>query len=69
MKAKVWQETKAMSVAEIESKLREAKEQLFRMKFRHSSTPLKNGLVIRDLRRSVARYNTLLKEKASVTSK
>jgi large subunit ribosomal protein L29 len=69
MKAKVWQETKAMSVAELESKLREAKEQLFRMKFRHSSTPLKNGLIIRDLRRSVARYKTLLKEKAAVASK
>jgi large subunit ribosomal protein L29 len=69
MKAKVWQEIKVMTVAELEAKLRDAKEQLFRMKFRHSSTPLKNGLVIRDLRRSVARFTTLLKEKASATSK
>ncbi len=58
-----------MSLPELESKLRDSKEHLFRLKFRHSSTPLKNGLEIRAIRRSIARFKTLLKEKAAGASK
>jgi len=69
MKAKVWQEIKVMSNPELEAKLRDSEEQLFRLKFRHSSTPLKNGLEIRTLKRNIARYKTLLHERSSVISK
>lgn len=65
MKSKVWQEIKSMSVNELQSKLRESEEQLFRMKFKHSTTPLKNGLEIRKVRKDIARYKTLLNEKSS----
>lgn len=52
-----------MSEPELEAKLRESEEKLFRLKFKHSTTPLKNGLEIRSLRRGIARYKTLLKER------
>lgn len=63
MKAKAWQEIRSMSEPELEAKLRESEEKLFRLKFKHSTTPLKNGLEIRSLRRGIARYKTLLKER------
>jgi large subunit ribosomal protein L29 len=63
MKAKVWQETKSLSQIELETKLRELEDAQFRMKFRHSSAPLKNGLEIRNTRRMIARVKTLLKQK------
>ncbi|MCX5778571.1 MAG: 50S ribosomal protein L29 [Elusimicrobia bacterium] len=63
MKAKVWQETKSLTQIELETKLRELEEQQFRMKFRHSSAPLKNGILIRDTRRMIARVKTLLQQK------
>ena len=74
MKAKAWLEIKSMSPLELETKLRDTKEKLFRIRFRHSSTPVRNGLEIRQLRRMVARLNTLLKEnstasKASIETK
>ena len=62
MKSKAWLEIKSMSPLELETKLRDTKEKLFRIKFRHSSTPVRNGLEIRQLRRLVAKLNTLLKE-------
>lgn len=65
MKSKAWQEIKSMSVNELQSKLRESEEQLFRMKFKHSTTPLKNGLEIRKTRKNIARFKTLLNGKKS----
>lgn len=69
MKAKTWQEIKSLSNTEMEAKLRAAEEQLFRLKFRHSSTPLKNPLELRSLRRQIAQFKTLLKEKQAETKK
>jgi large subunit ribosomal protein L29 len=63
VKAKQWQEIRSMSEVELEAKLRAAEEQIFRMKFRHATTPLKNGLEIRKIRRSIAQYKTLLWQK------
>jgi large subunit ribosomal protein L29 len=64
MKAKLWQETKSLSSTEIAVKLRESEEALFRLRFRHASTPVKNALEIRNLRRMIARYKTLMKEQS-----
>lgn len=69
MKAKTWQEIRSLSNTEMEAKLRAAEEQLFRLEFRHSSTPLKNPLELRKLRRSIAQFKTLLKEKQMEASK
>lgn len=63
MKAKAWQEMKSLSPIELETKLRELQDEQFRMKFRHASVPLKNGLQIRNARRMAARIKTLLEQK------
>lgn len=53
----------ALTPDEIRQKLAQAREQYFRMRFRHKATPMKNPLEIRDLRRDIARYETLLRVK------
>jgi len=68
MKAKQWQDIRNMADAEMAAKLNETKEKLFRLKFKHFATPVKNSLEIRGLRRLVARLNTLLKERQLSTS-
>ncbi len=69
MKSKLWQEIRVMSVPELHAKLREAEENLFRMRFKHKTTPLKNGLEIRTVKRNIARFKTLLKEKAAAPAR
>jgi len=63
MKSKVWNEMKNMSEAELSVKLAEFKDKIFKLKFRHSAAPLKNGLEIRSLRRNIAKVKTLLNQK------
>ena len=65
MKTKVWQETKSLTDAELQLKLRESEDKLFRLKFKHATTPQKNGIEIRTLRRMIARLKTLLNQKKS----
>ena len=48
---------------ELNTKLLEAREKLFKMKFSHKTTPLKNPLEIRILRRQIATILTLMREK------
>lgn len=67
MKSKSWQEIKSMSPLELGAKLRDTQEKLFRLKFRHSSTPVKNSLEIRFLRRTIAQIKTLMKEKEMIS--
>jgi large subunit ribosomal protein L29 len=69
MKAKAWQEIRAMTKSELELKLREAEEKLFRLKFKHSSTKLRNPLEIRTLKKMVAKIRTLMNEQKEQTSK
>ncbi|MDR1941301.1 MAG: 50S ribosomal protein L29 [Endomicrobium sp.] len=63
MKSKNWNEMKNMSDAELNAKLTDFKDRIFKLKFRHSAAPLKNGLEIRMLRRNIARVKTLLAQK------
>lgn len=63
MKSKKWLETKNMSEAELKAKLNELQDKLFKLKFRHSTAPVKNPLEIRALRRDIARIKTLLAQK------
>ena len=53
----------------MEAKLRVAEEEIFRMKFKHATTPLKDGLKIRKIRRTIAQLKTLLQEKETETAK
>lgn len=55
---------KAMSMQELEAKLREAQASYFRLKFRHTGSPLKNPMQIRLKRQEIARLKTWLHGKA-----
>lgn len=60
MKAK---ELRELSKTELEAKLRETREKLFRLKIRHKGAGLKNPLELRNLRRDIARILTILHQK------
>jgi ribosomal protein L29 len=61
MKSKNWQEMKNMSQAELNVKLGDFQEKIFKLKFRHSVSPTgKSGMEIRNLRKDIARVKTLL---------
>ncbi|MCX5782299.1 MAG: 50S ribosomal protein L29 [Elusimicrobia bacterium] len=62
MKSRNWLEIKSMSPLELSAKLRDSQDKLFRLRFRHSSTPVKNAIEIRDLRRIIAKTKTLMRE-------
>jgi large subunit ribosomal protein L29 len=63
MKTNKWTEIKNLSPVEINSKLIDMQYELFNMKFKNSTSPIKNPLKIREIRRDVARLKTLLKQK------
>jgi large subunit ribosomal protein L29 len=52
-----------MSALELEARLRETQEAHFRLRFQHTSTPLKNPMQLRSARRRIARILTVLKQK------
>ncbi|MBI3291501.1 MAG: 50S ribosomal protein L29 [Elusimicrobia bacterium] len=52
-------------VVELMAELRTAQERLFRERFRHAVTPLKNPLELRILRRRLAFFKTLLRQKGT----
>jgi large subunit ribosomal protein L29 len=63
MKSKNWNEVKNMSKVELNTKLSELQDKIFRLKFRHSTAPVKNPLEIREIRKDVARIKTLIAQK------
>jgi large subunit ribosomal protein L29 len=63
MKSKNWQDMKNMSNAELAAKLNDMQDRIFKLKFRHTTAPIKNPLEIRNLRRDIARVKTLLAQK------
>lgn len=63
MKKKQFEELKNMSKEELLNKLEELKKELFNAKLKHSAVPLKNPLLIRNLRRDIARVKTLIRQK------
>jgi large subunit ribosomal protein L29 len=65
MKNKSWNEMKSMTDVELGAKLNELQDKLFKLKFRHSTSPVKNPLEIREIRRNVARIKTLVAQKNS----
>jgi large subunit ribosomal protein L29 len=53
---------------EIETKIGEAQEELFRLRFRGATQQLENPSLIRKLRRDVARMKTILSEREENTA-
>lgn len=60
MKAKEVQE---LSSDELTSKLDSLKDELFKLRFQHATGQLENPARIRDVRRSIARVQTVLHER------
>jgi large subunit ribosomal protein L29 len=52
-----------MSDAEIEDKIAQSQEELFRLRFRSATQQLENPSLIRKLRRDVARMKTILRQR------
>ncbi|MDR2426068.1 MAG: 50S ribosomal protein L29 [Endomicrobium sp.] len=69
MKSKNWQEMQNMSNAELAAKLNDMQDRIFKLKFRHTTAPVKNPLEIRILRRDIARVKTLLAQKSESDNK
>ena len=56
-------EIRDMSDAEIEDKIAQSQEELFRLRFRSATQQLENPSLIRKLRREVARMKTILTQR------
>ena len=56
-------EIRNLSVAELEGKLKELKEELFNLRFQHAINQLDNPHKIADVKKDIARVKTMLTEK------
>ena len=56
-------EIRNLSVAEVEGKLKELKEELFNLRFQHAINQLDNPHKIADVKKDIARVKTILTEK------
>ncbi len=54
---------RAMSIDELEAKLLECKKEQFNLRVQQSTGQLQNTAVLRNVRREVAKINTLLSER------
>lgn len=52
-----------LNVEELSRRADKAKEDLFKLRFRAASAPLKNPMEIRTLRREIARLNTFIAQR------
>ena len=55
-------ELRTLTRAELEQRLREAREELFNLRFQHKTGQLGNPLRIREVRKDIARLITVLEE-------
>ncbi len=60
-------EVRGLSVKEINERIREEKEQLRELNFRHAIAQLENPLILREKRRFLARLKTILKDLEQVS--
>ncbi|MBO5212631.1 MAG: 50S ribosomal protein L29 [Clostridia bacterium] len=56
-------EIRNMSSAELETKLKELKQELFNLRFQHAINQLENPHKIADVKKDIARVKTILNEK------
>ena len=63
MKTNEKQAKKTLSVAELQTELRQAQEKRFKLAFKHQVAPLANPVELRTLRRQIARLKTWINEK------
>ena len=54
---------RGMTVEELEARAEQLREEQFRLRFRATTTQLENPMLVRDIRRDIARINTILRER------
>jgi large subunit ribosomal protein L29 len=69
MKAKDRETFRNHSSAELRAELLATRDKLFRLKFKHGVSPVKNPLELRTLRRHAARIETWIRERAAAADK
>lgn len=62
------EEIRELSDAEIHEKIAQAREELFRLRFRSATQQIEDPSLIRKLRRDVARMKTILRERQTASS-
>ncbi len=63
---KYLEELKSQSVADLNAQLVEAKKELFNLRFQNATNQLENTGRIKEVRRNIARIQTIITEKATV---
>ena len=64
--SKYLEELKSQSVADLNAQLVEAKKELFNLRFQNATNQLDNTSRIKEVRKNIARIQTIITEKASV---
>ena len=64
--SKYLEELKSQSVADLNAQLVEAKNELFNLRFQNATNQLDNTSRIKEVRKNIARIQTIITEKASV---
>ena len=59
-------ELKGQTVAELQAKLVEAKKELFNLRFQNATNQLDNTARIKEVRKNIARIQTVITEKENV---
>ena len=62
-----YEELQEMTEDELQSKEKELKDQLFKLRFQHTLGQLENPMKMKNIKKDIARINTLLSERSSVT--
>ena len=63
---KYLEELKSQSVADLKAQLVEAKKELFNLRFQNATNQLTNTSRIKEVRKNIARIQTVITEKANV---
>ena len=63
---KYLEELRSQSVADLNAQLVEAKKELFNLRFQNATNQLTNTSRIKEVRRNIARIQTIITEKASI---
>ena len=62
-------EIKALSVAQLNARLKELNSELFNLRFSHATRNLANPMQIRECKKEIARVKTVLREKELAENK
>ena len=62
------EEIRGLSDSEIEERIVQAREELFRLRFRSATQQIEDPSLIRKLRRDIARMKTILRERQTASS-